>query len=115
MELSSESEEFDVEKSDIDEESDSKTEDEQFDWGEETDENFSQQDLKIPPPPDLKMGQFGEENSSRFGAWVQKEHNDGNRKIRGNSEKQLKQPGQSDLQLYNKIMHKKKELIVLML
>ena len=63
MEFSSESEEFDVEKSDIDdEESDSETEDEQFDWGEETDENFSHQDPKIPPPPVLNWDSSGEKN-----------------------------------------------------
>ena len=66
MEFSSESEEFDVEKSDIDdEESDSETEDEQFDWGEETDENFSHQDPKIPPPPILKWDSLGEKNLRR--------------------------------------------------
>lgn len=63
MEFSSESEEFDVEKSDIDDEdSDSETEDEQFDWAEETDEIFSQQDPKIPPPPTLKWDSSREKN-----------------------------------------------------
>ena len=51
MEFSFKSKEFDVKKSDInDEESDLEIEDKQFDWGEKTDENFSHQDPKIPPP-----------------------------------------------------------------
>ena len=52
-----------MEKSDIDDdESDSETEDEHFDWGEEIDESFSHQDPKIPPPSVLKWASSGEKN-----------------------------------------------------
>lgn len=52
-----------MEKSDIDDdESDSETEDEHFDWGEEIDESFSHQDPKIRPPSVLKWDSSGEKN-----------------------------------------------------
>lgn len=50
-------------KSDIDdEESDSETADQQFDWGEETDQSCSHNDPKNPPLPVLKWDSVGEKN-----------------------------------------------------
>ena len=63
MEFSSESKKFDIEKSDIDnEESNSETKDEQFDWDKETDENFSYQNPKISTPLVLKWDSSREKN-----------------------------------------------------
>lgn len=57
-----------MEKSDIDdEESDSDTEDEQFDSGEDIDERFPRQDPQNPPPSVLKWDSSGEKNL--HGVW----------------------------------------------
>ena len=66
-----------MEKSDIDdEESDSETEDEQFDWGKETDQSCSHKDPENPPLPVLKLDSSGEKNLRGVEGVGTKEHND---------------------------------------
>lgn len=63
IKFSFELEEFDIKKSDINnEQSNLKTKDEQFDQGEEIDENFLYQDPKILPPLVLKQNNLEEKN-----------------------------------------------------